>query len=75
MDDFKIMLIIAAGGVGIMLLCWLFGPNVGGGLAGAGLFILAARSFKGGMAPMRPLFYLGAVGVFLMYVCFGDQIL
>ena len=75
MDDFKIMLIIAAGGVGIMLLCWLLGPNVGGGLAGAGLFILAARSFRGRMAPMRPLFYLGAVGIFLMYVCFGDQIL
>ena len=75
MEDLKIMAIIAAGGVGIMLLCWLFGPNVGGGLAGAGLFILAARSFKGWMAPMRHILYLCAIAVFFMYVCFGDQIL
>lgn len=75
MSDLKIMAIIAAGGVGIMLLCWLFGPNIGGGLVGAGMLILAARSLKGWMAPARPIFYLCAIAVFFMYVCFGDQIL
>ena len=75
MDDFKIMLIIAAGMAGMLLLFWLVGPNIGGGLVGAGMLILAARSLKGWMAPARPIFYLCAIAVFFMYVCFGDQIL
>lgn len=45
MDDFKIMLIIAAGGVGIMLLAWVIGP-MAWGFMGAGMFALAARDFK-----------------------------
>ena len=76
MEDLKIMAIIAAGMAGMLLLFWLVGPNIGGGLVGAGMLILAARSLKGGgMAPARPIFYLCAIAVFFMYVCFGDQIL
>ena len=45
MDDFKIMLIIAAGGAVMLLLFWLIGP-MAGGFMGAGMFALAARDFK-----------------------------
>lgn len=45
MDDFKIMLIIAAGMAGMLLLFWLIGP-MAGGFMGAGMFALAARDFK-----------------------------
>lgn len=41
MDDLKIMAIIAAGGVGMMLLFYLFGPPVAG-------FLLAAAFAKAG---------------------------
>lgn len=45
MDDFKIMLIIAAGMAGMLLLFWLIGP-MAGGFMGAGMFALAARDLK-----------------------------
>lgn len=45
MGDFKIMLIIAAGMAGMLLLFWLIGP-MAGGFMGAGMFALAARDLK-----------------------------
>ena len=45
MDDFKIMLIAAAVGAGMMLLAWIIGP-MAWGFIGAGMFALAARDSK-----------------------------
>lgn len=45
MSDFKIMAIIAAAGVGMMLLAWIIGPMAWGFMA-AGAFALAARDCK-----------------------------
>jgi hypothetical protein len=45
MGEFKITLIVAAAGAGMMLLAWIIGPMAWGFMA-AGMFALAARGFK-----------------------------
>lgn len=70
MDDFKIMLIIAAGVAGMLLLFWLIGP-MAGGFMGAGMFALAARDFKKQNAEvMGNIFNLFALVMFVGTIVF-----
>lgn len=70
MDDFKIMLIIAAGMAGMLLLFWLIGP-MAGGFMGAGMFALAARDFKKQDAEvMGNIFNLFALVMFVGTIVF-----
>ena len=70
MDDFKIMLIIAAGGAVMLLLFWLIGP-MAGGFTGAGMFALAARDFKKQDAEvMGNIFNLFALVMFVGTIVF-----
>lgn len=70
MDDFKIMLIIAAGGAVMLLLFWIIGP-MAGGFMGAGMFALAARDFKKQDAEvMGNIFNLFALAMFIGTIVF-----
>ena len=70
MDDFKITLIIAAGGAVMLLLFWIIGP-MAGGFMGAGMFALAARDFKKQDAEvMGNIFNLFALAMFIGTIVF-----